>query len=83
MSDFLEQVVMGPITEQYCQLFLMIALIAFFWICLSVFMLAYQLVVHGSKVSGTLLLMWFSNMVVYFIVYLENRILYNMCKRVY
>ena len=79
--DDLSELIMGPIDDKYCDIFYFMAVFVLISMCLGICMILYT-IITGPKVQPTVLLIWLSNIIVYFIVYFENRILYNMCKKI-
>lgn len=80
VDDF-NEFIMGPINEKYCNIFYFIAIFVFISLILGICGMIYT-ILSGTRVSSTILLAWVSQIVAYFIIYLENRILYNMCQKV-
>jgi hypothetical protein len=81
MSDYLNELIMGPIDEHYCNIFYFIALFVFISLILGICGMILT-ILSGTKVTSTILLAWVTHIIAYFIIYLENRILYNMCKKI-
>lgn len=74
--------VMGAIDEEYCRIFYFLGVFTLFFAILGIVMLVYHAISSPSKVSFIQIVLGLSNIAVYFVVYLENRILYNMCKKI-
>jgi hypothetical protein len=79
-NDQLAEFLMGPLSEKYCDIFYFIGIFVLLSILLGICMIVYM-IISGTKISSGLMMTWIANLIVYFIVYLENRILYNMCKK--
>jgi len=70
----------GPLGKKYCNLFLLLSAIALFFLITMVIGLLFMLT--KKKVDGwtVFAIIWAS--VLYLIQYINNRILYNMCKSI-
>jgi hypothetical protein len=70
----------GPLGKKYCNLFLLISAIALFFLVMVVvglLMMFTKKRVDGSAVFAAALVA-----IMYLIQYIQNRILYNMCKSI-
>lgn len=70
----------GPLGKKYCNLFLLLSAIALFFLISAVFTLFVLML--QKKVDFKLVLGITGGVVLYLIQYINNRILYNMCKSI-
>ena len=70
----------GPLGKKYCNLFLLLSAIALFFLISAVFTLFVLML--QKKVDFKLVLGITGGIVLYLIQYINNRILYNMCKSI-
>ncbi len=67
----------GPLGKQYCLLFILLALFSLFYAIVCMISLAYFLISppQNSNLIGMLVL----QIPIYLVVYVQNRLLYNLC----
>ena len=70
----------GPLGKKYCNLFLLISAIALFFLVMVV--VGVVLMFTKKKVDGTAVFSACLVATMYLIQYIQNRILYNMCKSI-
>jgi len=80
MTDFFNDIVVGPLSDNYCMLYYYLTIFAFVIFVAGCFLILAVLL--QKNVSFIQIFMIMSNVFIYYIFYLENRILYNMCRRV-
>jgi hypothetical protein len=66
----------GPLGKQYCAVFQFMALFSLFFATLGIIMVIYNLV-RGKNIFTTLLSS--IGIPVYLLMYIQNRLLYNIC----
>jgi hypothetical protein len=67
----------GPLGKQYCLLFKFLALFALAYVVLASISLVYFLV--NSPKNNSTLIMLVLQIPIYLVVYIQNRLLYNIC----
>ena len=70
----------GPLGKKYCNLFLLLSAIALFFLIAAV--LSFVFFLTMKKIDLKIVLGSASVIIVYLIQYINNRILYNMCKSI-
>ena len=70
----------GPLGKKYCNLFLLISAIALFFLVMVV--VGVVLMFMKKKVDGNAVFSACLVATMYLIQYIQNRILYNMCKSI-
>lgn len=66
----------GPLGKQYCAVFQFMALFSLFFAVLGILMVVYNLA-RGKNMLGTI--MSSIGIPVYLLMYIQNRLLYNIC----
>lgn len=67
----------GPLGKQYCLLFKILALFSLFYVLVAMVSLVYFLI--NPPKDGNLLGMLVLQIPIYLVVYVQNRLLYNIC----
>ena len=70
----------GPLGKKYCNLFLIISAIALFFVVMTV--VGVLLLFTEKKLNKVAVISGLLLSVMYIIQYVQNRILYNMCKSI-
>lgn len=78
-SSSLENYLFGPLDKRYCMLFYIFAILAFFTFFVAVIGLIVSLVKGSKKFSMTELFFVLYSLLMSFLIYLQNRLLYSMC----
>lgn len=75
----LENYLFGPLDKQYCMLFYIFAILGFFAFFIALIGVVVSLVKGTKKLSMTELFFVAYSLLMSFLVYLQNRLLYSMC----
>ncbi len=77
----LNNMIFGPLDQEYCSLFYIISMFSFVLMMLLIIVSAYMLLFSAKRktLDSKYWMMTFSTFTVYFFVYLQNRLQYNMC----
>ena len=78
-SGSLENYIFGPLDKQYCLLFYVFAILAFFSFVVALVGAIFGLVNSGKKFSITEMFFVVYSLLMSFLIYLQNRLLYSMC----
>ena len=68
----------GPLSHSYCNLFLILSFLGL--VALFMVIIAGLVILSKKGMSSLEAFLFFQAIVVYVIMYLQNRILYNICK---
>jgi hypothetical protein len=71
----------GPLPGKYCYLFYSLSLISFVLFILTIIGFLVLLINPGKEVTYLTLINVFYVIILYFVIYLQNRILFNMCEK--
>jgi len=75
----LENYLFGPLDKQYCLLFYVFAILAFFSFVVAMVGGVYGLISSSKKFSFTEMFFVAYSLLMSFLIYLQNRLLYSMC----
>lgn len=75
----LENYLFGPLDKQYCLLFYAFAILAFFSFVITMVGGVYGLISSYKKFSFTEMFFIAYSLLMSFLIYLQNRLLYSMC----
>jgi hypothetical protein len=78
-SGSLENYIFGPLDKQYCLLFYVFAVLAFFSFAVALVGAVVGLLNGSYKLSVTELFFVAYSLLMSFLLYLQNRLLYSMC----
>lgn len=79
MSASLNDTIFGPLGAQFCLYFYILSLAAFVFMVLAIFAILGLL--FTKKFDSRLVIGAIGGVATYGIIYLQNRLLYNMCNR--
>lgn len=71
--------IVGPISQKYCLLFYIFSIVQFFQFVLFIFSILYILFFSKTKIELQLIIIFGGILILQFIVYIQYRLLYNMC----
>ena len=69
----------GPLSKDYCSLFLFLSVVGLFYIILAI--LGVIALVFSKKAKPELIASFISFLAMGIVIYLQNRLLYNICLR--
>lgn len=78
MNNFIEQV-FGPLDTRFCDYFFILSVLGFVFLFL-LFVSAVSVIISSKRLPDGFFMQLINMALVYFILYFQNRLLFNMCK---
>ena len=78
MNNFIEQV-FGPLDTRFCDYFFILSVLGFVFLFLF-FVSAVSVIISSKRLPDGFFMQLINMALVYFILYCQNRLLFNMCK---
>lgn len=78
MNNFIEQV-FGPLDTQFCDYFFILSALGFVFL-IFLFFSAFSVILSSKRLPDGFYMQLFYMSLVYFVLYFQNRLLFNMCK---